>query len=180
MSARSSLTEAHCVLANTPAVLRALVGSLPEGLLQANEGPGTWCPVQVVQHLAWCELDDWVPRMQSIREHGRERTFRPLNREGGFRHFEGWSAEKLLDDFARLRRKNLEYLDTISDPADLALEGTHPEFGIVTLEQLIATWATHDCGHLTQISRVLTKALGTHAGPWRAYISVLRDATSQG
>ena len=89
-----------------------------------------------------------------------------------------WTMEKSLHEFASLRRKNSVYLDTLSTPSDLALQGTHPEFGVVTIEQLIATWAAHDLGHIVQIGRVLTRAIGAYAGPWRAYISVLRSADS--
>jgi hypothetical protein len=46
----------------------------------------------------------------------------------------------------------------------------------VTLGQLLATWVTHDLAHLAQITRVLAKATGRHAGPWRANFSLLRDS----
>ncbi len=173
-----SLHEARCILDGTPNVLSSLLEALPERLVNANEGPGTWSPAQVLKHLIWCEIDDWIPRIQSIREHGRERVFRPLDREEGFRRFEDWTVDRALREFASLRRKNLEYLDTLSSPSDLALQGTHPEFGVVTVEQLVATWAAHDLGHIVQTGRVLTKAIGAYAGPWRAYISVLRSADS--
>lgn len=32
----------------------------------------------------------------------------------------------------------------------LALDGEHPEFGTVTLRQLLATWVVHDLGHISQ------------------------------
>ena len=50
----------------------------------------------------------------------------------------------------------------------------HPEFGDVSLEELLATWVTHDHAHVVQIARVLEKDFGRWAGPWRAYFSALR------
>jgi hypothetical protein len=57
---------------------------------------------------------------------------------------------------------------------ELALEGEHPEFGAVTLRQLLATWVAHDLGHLVQINRVLARQYRDAVGPWRAYLSVMR------
>jgi hypothetical protein len=57
--------------------------------------------------------------------------------------------------------------------AQLALEGTHPELGRVSLGQLLASWAVHDLGHLAQISRVLAKQYRDQVGAWRAYLTIL-------
>jgi hypothetical protein len=50
---------------------------------------------------------------------------------------------------------------------DLGLEGEHPEFGPVTLRQLLATWVAHDLAHVNQISRVMAKQYKEALGPWR-------------
>jgi hypothetical protein len=39
------------VLANTPQVLQSLLHGLPEQLVRANYGSGTWFPHEVVGHL---------------------------------------------------------------------------------------------------------------------------------
>jgi len=59
-------------------------------------------------------------------------------------------------------------------PEQLSLAGEHPEFGVVTLEQLLATWVVHDLGHIAQIGRVLAKRYAADVGPWRAYLPVLQ------
>jgi hypothetical protein len=58
-------------------------------------------------------------------------------------------------------------------PELLEKRGTHPEFGLVTLSQLLSTWAVHDLGHIGQIVRVMAKQYGEAVGPWRAYLPVL-------
>jgi len=57
--------------------------------------------------------------------------------------------------------------------AQLALAGEHPEFGPVTLRQLLATWVAHDLGHLAQAARVMAKQYRDAVGPWRAYLPVM-------
>jgi len=44
---------------------------------------------------------------------------------------------------------------------------------VVTLRQLLATWATHDLDHLMQISRVLARQYSDEVGPWRAYLRII-------
>ena len=56
--------------------------------------------------------------------------------------------------------------------AQLALTGEHPEFGSVTLRQLLATWVGHDLGHIAQTARVMAKYRDA-VGPWRAYLPVM-------
>lgn len=75
-----------------------------------------------------------------------------------------------------MREKNLEKLSNLKLSAvDLQREGIHPEFGKVTAQQLLATWVTHDLGHIAQIARVLAKQYTNEVGPWTAYISILNQ-----
>lgn len=175
MTSRSfSLSESRELLGRTPAALDALLRPLPAGLLTVDEGPGTWSPMQVAAHLAWGEVDDWMPRVRRVLS-GTGEAFAPFDREAGFAKYAGWSVDRLLDEFCSLRAASLLELDALAlGPAHLTQEGRHPEFGRVTLEQLLATWVTHDWAHLSQITRVVTRHYGQWVGPWRAYFSLLR------
>jgi hypothetical protein len=75
---------------------------------------------------------------------------------------------------ARLRAENVATLAgwRLTD-AQLALQGEHPEFGVVTLRQLLATWVAHDLGHVAQTARVMAKQYREAVGPWRAYLSIM-------
>lgn len=59
---------------------------------------------------------------------------------------------------------------------DLARRGTHPDFGEVTLRQLLATWVVHDLNHLWQIVKTMAKQYTDAIGPWRAFLPII-DAT---
>ena len=174
MSLTPFLTDVRAPLQHTPAVLGALLRPLPVHLLDVNEGAGTWSARLVLCHLIWGEVDDWIPRVRGILAHGPASPFTPFDREHGFSRYAGWSLDALLEEFARLRAENLGELDRLQiTPEMLALEGRHPDLGPVTLEQLLATWATHDYAHVAQIARVLTRHYGQFAGPWRKYFSLL-------
>jgi hypothetical protein len=171
------LPGATAVLERTPGVLRSLLSGLPERWTRPNEGPETWSPFDVVGHLIDGEETDWMPRARRILQPapGASRRFEPYDR---FRHLTvnaGKPLAELLDRFARLRAANLAELSGLAlGPEALRLTGEHPTFGAVTLEQLLATWVTHDLAHLAQIARVLTRHYGQFAGPWKRYFSLLR------
>lgn len=171
-----NLSDARAHLARAPQVVRTLVEPLQGLWLTADEGTGTWSPVQVVRHLIWCEVDDWIPRARMILEHGETRAFNPFDREGGESRYGSWPLAALLDEFARLRAENLRTLDSFAlDAPKLALRGSHPALGPVTLGQLLATWVAHDYAHYTQISRTLARQYRGAVGPWKQFMSVMKE-----
>ena len=168
--------EARELLSRTPALLDQWLIGLSPGWLAADEGEGTFDPVDVVAHLVHAEEADWIPRMEIILEHGEARPFEPFDR-GAFRtRFAGATLETLIPRFSTLRRESLERLGEFRlEPRDLTRTGMHPELGRVTLAQLLATWVTHDLTHVAQIARVMAKRNAEAVGPWRAYLGVLGD-----
>lgn len=168
------LTAGIAVLARTPSTLRAMLAGLEPAWTDANEGPETWSPYIIAGHLIHGERTDWIPRARMILAQGPERRFTPFDRFAQFRESEGKSLADLLSEFARLRTENLATLAGWSvTESQLALEGEHPEFGRVTLRQLLATWVAHDLGHVAQAARVMAKQYREAVGPWRAYLPVM-------
>lgn len=169
------LADATALLRHTPGVLRALVEPLPQPWLHVTEGPGTWSPVQVLRHVVWGEVDDWIPRARLILEQRDRVAFSPFDREGGETIYAGWTAVALLDEFGRLRADNVQALEAMAlGPEQLALAGLHPSLGHVTMAQLLATWVAHDLAHVTQITRTLARQYRQAVGPWRQFLSVLK------
>jgi hypothetical protein len=90
---------------------------------------------------------------------------------------EGKSLNQLLDEFGRLRTETLGELHALNlRPEDRERRGRHPALGVVTLSELLATWAAHDMTHLHQISRIMAYQYRAQVGPWRAYLGVLQCA----
>jgi hypothetical protein len=171
------VADALPVLRRTPDVVAALLDGLPDAWLRATEGPGTWSPFDVLGHLIHGEKTDWMPRVEHLLAHGEAVPFPVFDREAMFAASRGRAVPELLDEFATLRRASLARLEALQlSDEDLARRGTHPEFGAVTLGQHLATWVAHDLGHVDQIVRVMGRQYTDAVGPWRKYLSMLRDA----
>ena len=166
--------DGRAVLHATPSTLRAMLQDLPECLLFADEGSGTWNAFQVVCHLAHNEADDWVPRIELVLAKGTSEPFRPFDREAGFAKYQGWSIARLLDELQALREESLRTIDGLRlTPEQTRLEGRHPLLGPVTIEQLLAGWICHDLTHIHQIARILARYHAASVGPFAQFLSVL-------
>ena len=169
-----AMDEAVAILARTPATLDAFLRGLPEGWTAATEGADTWSPFDVVGHLIHGERTDWMPRVKIILEHGESRAFDKFDRFAQFDASKDRTLASLLDEFAALRQGCLRELAAMRlTEAELDRRGRHPELGVVTLRQLLATWVAHDLDHVVQISRVLARQYSDEVGPWRAYLRVI-------
>jgi hypothetical protein len=113
-------------------------------------------------------------RLRVILMQAPTRRFEPFDRLRHLVRNKGRTIEDLLVEFRALREKNLRELRGLTLTAvQLQLTGEHPEFGTVTLEQLLATWVAHDLAHLAQIARVMARQYRSAVGPWEAYLPVL-------
>ncbi|MFN6962543.1 MAG: DinB family protein [Pyrinomonadaceae bacterium] len=168
------ISDAVNILERTPATLNSMLLDLPGEWTSSNEGEGSWSPFDIVGHLIHGEEADWIPRARTILDRGEEATFEPFDREAMFTASKGRTMPELLATFVELRRRSLESLEQMKLTDELlSRRGTHPEFGTVTLGQLISTWVVHDHAHIAQIARVLAKQYREAVGPWRAYLSIL-------
>jgi len=166
------LNEAIEVLERTPVIIEQILDGLSSSWIMNNEGLDTWSPYDVVGHLIHGEKTDWIPRTDIILSDGNK-NFTPYDRFAQFNESKGRSLQQLLTEFKELRKQNMASLKSkrLTDE-DLSKTGIHPEFGEITLKQLLATWVAHDLSHLNQITRVMTKQYKAEVGPWRAYLSL--------
>ncbi len=161
------------ILQNTPKTLSLLLSGLSDDWIYANEGENTWSPYDVIGHLIHGEKTDWIPRLNIILFED-DKNFIPFDRFAQFENSKDKTLKSLLTEFEIIRKENIAYLQKLNlKETDWQKEGIHPEFGPVTVQQLLATWATHDLGHIAQICRVMAKHYKEDVGPWSAYISIL-------
>jgi uncharacterized damage-inducible protein DinB len=168
------LDEALEILDRTPGVLTHLLSGLSEVWLRGNEGNNTWNALEVVGHLIEAEKDNWIPRIRSILlSKGEAQPFPPFDR---FSHLgKQMNIEELLLEFKKYREESIVQLKAaIHESANLEKTAIHPEFGTVTLRELLSTWVVHDLTHINQITRVLAKRYYEDVGPWKAYLSILK------
>jgi hypothetical protein len=172
-----NLEHTVALLSRTPPTLNALLRDLPEEWTLRNEGEKTWSPYNIVGHLIHGERTDWIPRAKRILESGESRAFDPFDRWAQEEESRGKSLAQLLDEFAALRETNVIELRKLNlQPADFERRGRHPALGMVTMSELLATWAAHDLTHLHQISRVMASQYREAVGPWSAFLGVMKCA----
>ncbi len=171
-----NITESIQILTKTPSVISNLLKDLPETWIKTNEGVDTWSPYDVVGHLIHGEKTDWIPRALIILSENEDKAFVPFDRFAQLKNSSSRTLKQLLAEFEELRAQNIQKLQALSiDEQTLERKGIHPEFGEVTLKQLLATWVVHDLGHINQITRVMAKNYKIEVGPWTKYLAILRD-----
>ena len=171
------LAHTISLLSRTPGALNALLRDLPDAWTLCNEGENTWSAFGIVGHLLHGERADWMPRVKRILQFGESKAFESFDRWAQERESRGKSLAQLSDEFARARSENLAELRALNlRPADLERRGRHPSLGVVTLSELLATWAVHDLTHLHQISRVMAHQYREAVGPWSDFLGVLKCA----
>jgi len=169
-----NLARSLPILARTPHVLASLLADLPSEWTITNDRPGTWSAYDVVGHLIHGERTDWIPRASRILEKGTTVPFDAFDRNAQFRDSGGKSLRELLEEFDELRGANLRELEALHlTTSDMTREGIHPELGVVTLGQLLATWVAHDLNHIGQVVEVMSRQYREAVGPWRAYLDIL-------
>lgn len=168
------LTEAVRMLERTPRVLDALLRDQPSAWLNSRIESNAFSAIDVVGHLIFADLDDWIPRARRILEFQASRPFEPFDRRGFVPLIDGKSIDELLREFSELRQRNIETLHSFKlDEDKLDLPGRHPELGAVNMRQLLATWVVHDWSHVDQILRTLSRQYREQVGPWKAFLGIL-------
>ena len=162
------------ILKRTPKVITTFLEDLSPNWIKNNEGVQTWSPYDIVGHLIHGEKTDWVPRMNIILSNLINKRFVPFDRFAQEKEDQTRTIEDLLEEFKKLRKKNIKALKTQKlSKEDLKKTGIHPDLGEVSLKELIATWTAHDLGHIAQISRVMAKQCKEEVGPWKAYLRIV-------
>ena len=169
-----ALDQAIVILQRTPGTIKSLIENLGENWTNANEGPETFSPFDVVGHLIYGEKTDWVVRAKIILQGTNQKTFEPFDRFAQERESKGKSLNQLLTEFEFLRNENIYWLDEQNlSTKDLERTGIHPTLGAVSLKHLLACSVVHDLTHIAQITRVMAKQYKDEIGPWTEFFRIL-------
>ncbi len=161
------------LLRRTPELLRTLLAGLPDSWTQTPDTAEGWRPQDVVGHLISAELDDWMPRVRRILEHGPALAFDPFDRFAHTERDRNASLDELVERFAQLRSDNLAQFQATVTTADLDRRGLHAVLGEVTLRELLATWAVHDLDHIAQVFAGLAGSRDADVGAWKVVLGLL-------
>ena len=155
----------QAVLSTTPERWQRLVSTLPIDLLTRPPAPGEWSALNCLQHLLDAERQNFPVRFRAFFS---GQAFTPFDPNQPHASPEAQIPEQLVAEFARARQDSLVLLKQVKD-ADLERTAQHPQFGTVTLGQMLQTWAAHDLMHTVQAERALMQPFMLGSGPWRTF-----------
>lgn len=140
-----------------PEQLTALVQDLSPAQLTSAYLPGEWSVAQNVHHLADSHMNSYV-RCKLIATEDQP-PLKPYDQDR-WALFADASAADLDDSLALLHGLHARWArfwESLPEHA-WTRTGTHPERGVVSLDELLQTYAEHGLGHLDQIRRTLAAA----------------------
>ena len=165
LSPSVTLRPAIALMEKTPQVLETMLGGIAPDVLRWKPNPDRWSISEVLSHLADCEdcLSERVRRFV-LEETPALKEYAPPA-EG----FSAGTPQEHLSRFASTRKELVQFLRTL--PPDIgARTAQHSQLGLITLEQMLNEWASHDLGHIRQIAELYrARAFHPNAGPFAAY-----------
>lgn len=165
LSRSTTLRPAIALMEKTPQVLETMLGGVAPDVLRWKPTPDRWSISEVLSHLADCEdcLIERVRRMV-LEDAPPLKEYEPPA-EG----FAAGTPQVHLSRFAFTRKELVQFLRTLP-PEVGARTAQHSKLGLVTLEQMLNEWASHDLGHVRQIAELYrARAFHPNAGPFAGY-----------
>lgn len=152
------------VLSTTPVRWEALAGSIQLELLRRRPTPDDWSALECLQHILDTEIGAFGVRLAAFMD-GRDLTaFDPDAAD--FRPELTSDPSTLAARFAEARARNLAALAAVVS-SDMARTANHPEYGQVTLHEMLNEWAGHDLMHTVEAERALMQSFVVGSGKWR-------------
>lgn len=155
-------------LAATPEILRLLMSGISEEQAAWKPAPDRWSLAEVLEHLSHVEAHCFRARIDLITA-GENPELIPYDEkefdaQGAYSNRE---AEESFAHWEERREDNLEALRELESDS-LLRSGMHPEFGRLTIEEILNAWAFHDLGHIRQIAELVRAQLYfPNLGPFR-------------
>jgi hypothetical protein len=139
------------VVATTARHLEQLSVALGPVRIEESPAPGKWSPLEILCHLADCELVFAYRIRQALAED--HHVIQPFDQDLFARNYSGYDAQAAMMTFSCVRQWNLMLLRSVSSEA-MAKRILHPERGAMTFRELIETIAGHDLNHLAQLEAI--------------------------
>lgn len=141
-----------------PQLARAAVAGLDDAQLDTPYREGGWTPRQVIHHLADSHMNAYV-RTRLILTEERPRL-KPYDQEAWARLPDAHRlpVDGSLAILEGLHVRWCRLLEELPEPA-WARTGEHPEFGTISLDDILDTYARHGENHVGQIAG-LRKRMG--------------------
>ena len=154
-------------------VFAAQVAGVEEDQARWRPDPAQWSILEVVNHLADEEVEDFRARLDAVLRHSG--AWPPIDPQGwpAARRYNERGLRESLERFLAARVESLAWLDGLEAP-DWSLAYQHPSIGPISAGDLLTSWVAHDYIHVRQINRLhrdwLVASLSDHspryAGRW--------------
>jgi hypothetical protein len=160
----------HRALASSGRAIASLLRTLPPDLALFKSAAHQWNALEIINHLADEETEDFRPRIQHILS-GATAPWPSIDPEAWPRERNyaqrdlGDSLERFLD----ARSVSLGWLKGL--PEKSAWDQALPVPPGLRAGDLAAAWVDHDLAHLAQLTRLLAQALQAHANPFSSEYS---------
>lgn len=134
--------------------IRHLVDGVAEEQARWRPAPKKWSILEVVNHLADEESDDFRTRVD-LTLHHPDRPWPGIDPEGWARErrYNERALDESLDRFLTERRRSIEWLRGLTTPS-WDRSRTHPIAGELRAGDLLSSWLAHDLLHIKQIARL--------------------------
>lgn len=167
MSAGSAVDAAAVIreLERNHAVFAAILRDPPEGLIRFRPAPGKWNLLEIVNHLADEERDDFRTRVGLALARATE-PWPPIDPEGWVsdRDYADRDYAASVRGFLNERLASLAWLKGLPDP-DWAAASSHPRLGDMKAGVLLVNWLAHDYLHIRQVTALRYRFLATGMPP---------------
>ena len=137
-----------------PDQLEALVADLSDDDLEMAFLPGEWSVAQNVHHLADAHMNAFYRFKQMLTT--EQPDIRPFDQKNWARTVES-TLPNIRESLLILRGLHARWcilMDSIGE-ADWQRTGLHDQVGVITLEDVLMSYARHGTNHLDQIRRTL-------------------------
>lgn len=137
--------------AETPEKIRRLVSQWPEDWFERSYAPGKWSVRRVLIHLAQTEMALGTRVRFALTE--TDYQAQPFSQDDWLPLDEGSDARVALEVYTALRRLNLALFRRLTSD-QRAITFRHPEYGLLTVDWVLAQLAGHDVHHLKQLETI--------------------------
>lgn len=161
---------------NTPAALKVLLAPISAADAKWKPAGGAWSILEIVNHLADEDRDDFRARLQSVMRDAAAPWPKTDPESWAIdRRYNERELGESLERFAHERELSLRWLAELDAP-DWSTAYMHPTRGPVYAGELLVSWPAHDALHIRQIAKRLFELaardggkFGTdYAGEWKA------------
>jgi len=137
-----------------PGALARSIGPARAPLLARRPAPRQWSVTEVLGHLLDAELTLGFRIRKAAAEPGGPLVAWDQEKWTERLRHRRADARRVLAAYAALRAANVELARRLA-PAQRRLRGRHPEYGPLSVNQMLEHFAEHDLNHLAQIRAVL-------------------------